>query len=310
MSFHEVLIDMMAVFALLGGLDRILGGRFGLGSRFEEGILSMGSLALAMVGIVSLAPVLAGILKPIVVPVYRAEKYIEETMDCVRAQTYTDWELLLIEDCGPDQSRQRIEEYIQRTGDGRIRLLTHPTNLGAARARNLGVNEARGRYLAYLDADDLWAPDKLKKELAFLKERQAAFVFTGYEFADENGRGTGKVVRVPATITYKEALKNTTIFTSTVMFDMEQLSKEQLQMPQIKSEDTALWWRILRQGYVACGLDENLVKYRRAGKSLSSNKLEALRRIWNLYRKAEGMSVINSAWHFCFWAVRAVQRRI
>ena len=246
----------------------------------------------------------------IVVPVYRAEKYIEETMDCVRAQTYTDWELLLVEDCGPDQSRQRIEEYIQRTGDGRIRLLTHPTNLGAARARNLGVNEARGRYLAYLDADDLWVPDKLKKELAFLKERQAAFVFTGYEFADENGKGTGKVVRVPATITYKEALKNTTIFTSTVMFDMEQLSKEQLQMPQIKSEDTALWWRILRQGYVACGLDENLVKYRRAGKSLSSNKLEALRRIWNLYRKAEGMSVISSAWHFCFWAVRAVQRRI
>ena len=152
--------------------------------------------------------------------------------------------------------------------------------------------------------------DKLEKELAFLKEKQAAFVFTGYEFADENGKGTGKIVRVPATITYKEALKNTTIFTSTVMFDMEQLSKEQLQMPQIKSEDTALWWRILREGYVACGLDQNLVKYRRAGKSLSSNKLEALRRIWNLYRKAEGMSVPNSAWHFCFWAVRAVKRRV
>ena len=95
-----------------------------------------------------------------------------------------------------------------------------------------------------------------------------------------------------------------------MMFDMEQLSKEQLQMPQIKSEDTALWWRILREGYVACGLDQNLVKYRRAGKSLSSNKLEALRRIWNLYRKAEGMSVPNSAWHFCFWAVRAVKRRV
>ena len=198
----------------------------------------------------------------IVVPVYRAERYIEETMDCVRAQTYPHWELLLVEDCGPDRSREIIE------------------------------------------------PDKLEKELAFLKEKQAAFVFTGYEFADENGKGTGKIVRVPATITYKEALKNTTIFTSTVMFDMEQLSKEQLQMPQIKSEDTALWWRILREGYVACGLDQNLVKYRRAGKSLSSNKLEALRRIWNLYRKAEGMSVPNSAWHFCFWAVRAVKRRV
>ena len=246
----------------------------------------------------------------IVVPVYRAERYIEETMDCVRAQTYPHWELLLVEDCGPDRSREIIEQYIQRTGDTRIRLLTHSTNLGAARARNLGVNEAKGRYLAYLDADDLWTPDKLEKELAFLKEKQAAFVFTGYEFADENGKGIGKIVRVPATITYKEALKNTTIFTSTVMFDMEQLSKEQLQMPQIKSEDTALWWRILREGYVACGLDQNLVKYRRAGKSLSSNKLEALRRIWNLYRKAEGMSVPNSAWHFCFWAVRAVKRRV
>ena len=206
----------------------------------------------------------------IVVPVYRAERYIEETMDCVRAQTYPHWELLLVED-----------------------------------------DDALGRGIRLaLEADDLWTPDKLEKELAFLKEKQAAFVFTGYEFADENGKGTGKIVRVPATITYKEALKNTTIFTSTVMFDMEQLSKEQLQMPQIKSEDTALWWRILREGYVACGLDQNLVKYRRAGKSLSSNKLEALRRIWNLYRKAEGMSVPNSAWHFCFWAVRAVKRRV
>ena len=246
----------------------------------------------------------------IVVPVYRAENYIEETLDCVRTQTYTNWELLLIEDCGPDRSRQLIEEYIRRTGDRRIRLLTHPTNLGAARARNLGVNEAKGRYLAYLDADDLWVPEKLERELAFMKEQKAAFVFTGYEFADENGIGTGKIVHVPMTINYKEALKNTTIFTSTVMFDMEQLSKEELQMPQIKSEDTALWWRILRGGTVACGLDENLVKYRRAGKSLSSNKIEALRRIWNLYRKAEGMSVPSSAWHFCFWAVRAVKRRI
>ena len=246
----------------------------------------------------------------IVVPVYKAELYIEETMDCVRAQTYPQWELLLVEDCGPDHSREVIEKYIQRTGDDRIRLLVQPENLGAAKARNRGVMEAKGRYLAYLDADDLWEPDKLEKELSFLKEKQAAFVFSGYEFADEKGKGTGKVVRVPATINYKEALKNTTIFTSTVMFDMEKLTKQQLQMPQIKSEDTALWWRILREGYVACGLDENLVKYRRAGKSLSSNKLEALRRIWNLYRKAEGMSVPDSAWHFCFWAVRAVKRRV
>ena len=143
-----------------------------------------------------------------------------------------------------------------------------------------------------------------------MEQKEAAFAFTGYEFADEQGRGLGKVVQVPATLSYKEALKNTIIFTTTVMFDTEKIDKSLLVMPVIKSEDTALWWKVLRNGYTAYGLNENLVKYRRPAKSLSSNKLEAVRRIWNLYRRAEGMSIPSSAYHFCFWAVRAVLRRI
>lgn len=249
-------------------------------------------------------------LVSIVVPVYNIRKYITETMDCVRNQTYTNWELLLVEDGSSDDTVDVIEDYLECVGDERIRLLKQPANMGAAKARNRGVEEASGRYIAYLDADDLWVPEKLQQELNFLHNTGAAFVFTGYEFADEQGKGTGKVVRVPDTLDYKEALKNTTIFTSTVMFDLEKISKELLMMPEIKSEDTALWWKILRSGYTAYGLDENLVIYRRPGKSLSSNKLEAIRRIWNLYRKAEGMNVISSAYHFVFWAVRAVKRRI
>ena len=246
----------------------------------------------------------------IVTPVYNVEKFIEETMDSVRAQSYEDWELLLVEDGSKDQTVSVILDYLERTGDGRIRMVRMEQNGGAARARNRGVLEARGRYVAYLDADDLWEPEKLEKQIRFMEERGAAFSFTGYEFADENGKGLGKIVKVPETIDYKEALKNTTIFTSTVMFDLEKLSKDELEMPMIKSEDTALWWRILRKGTIAHGLNENLVRYRRAGKSLSSNKLEAVRRIWNLYRKAEGMSIPASVYHFCFWAVRAVKRRI
>ncbi len=249
-------------------------------------------------------------LVSIIVPVYNVEKYIVETMDCVRKQTYPHWELLLVEDGSRDKGALVIEEYIRRTGDERIKLIRQPENMGAARARNRGLHEATGRYIAYLDADDLWVPEKLEKEIAFMEEKEAAFAFTGYEFADENGVGLGKVVRVPGTLSYKEALKNTTIFTTTVMFDTTKIEKALLEMPIIKSEDTALWWKVLRNGYIAYGLDENLVRYRRAGKSLSSNKLEAVRRIWNLYRKAEGMSVISSAYHFCFWAVRAVKRRV
>jgi len=246
----------------------------------------------------------------IIVPVYNAARFIEETMDCVAAQTYSRWELLLVEDGSSDKTVEIIEDYIRKNDEKRIRLICQPENQGAARARNRGLREASGRYIAYLDADDLWVPEKLEHELAFMRQKNAAFAFTGYEFVDENGRGTGKVVRVPETLSYKQALKNTTIFTTTVMFDTEKIEKTLLEMPVIKSEDTALWWRILRSGYTAYGLDENLARYRRAGRTLSSNKLEALRRIWNLYRKAEGMGVLNSAWHFCFWAVRAVKRRL
>ena len=246
----------------------------------------------------------------IIVPVYNAEKFIMKTMDSVLAQTYLNWELLLVDDCSSDGSAEAISQYVEKEKDSRIRLIRQPTNQGAAYARNRGLMEARGRYIAYLDADDLWMSEKLEHELNFMRKKDAAFVFTGYEFADENGTGLGKVVRVPETLSYRQALSNTTIFTTTVMFDTEKIPKEQLVMPRIKSEDTALWWRVLRSGHTAYGLDENLALYRRAGRSLSSNKLEALRRIWNLYRKAEGMGVLNSAWHFCFWAVRAVWRRV
>lgn len=246
-------------------------------------------------------------LVSIVIPVYNAEKFIEETITCVMNQTYPNWELLLVNDGSTDKSAALIEKAANQ--DERIRVF-HLEGGGAAKARNTGTENANGRYLAFLDADDLWEKDKLEKQLNFLKKTDAAFVFTGYEFADENGRGTGKIVRVPEKLSYGEALKNTTIFTSTVMFDMQKTGRELLYMPQIKSEDTALWWKVLRTGFPAYGLDENLVKYRRAGKTLSSNKLEAVRRIWNLYRKAEGLSVLKSCYYFVFWAFNAVARRV
>lgn len=243
----------------------------------------------------------------IIVPVYNAEKYIRETVDCVKAQTYENWELVLVEDGSTDESLC-ILETLERQ-DGRIRVVRQE-NGGAAKARNHGLSKATGRFVAYLDADDLWSSDKLEKQLAFMKKKEAAFSFTGYEFADEKGKGTGKIVRVPAELCYKQALKNTTIFTSTVIFDTEKIAKEKLFMPMIKSEDTALWFKVLREGVTAYGLNENLVRYRRPAKSLSSNKLEAVRRIWQLYRKAEGLSIPYSFYNFCFWAVRAVKRRI
>ncbi len=245
----------------------------------------------------------------IVMPVYNAEAYLEAAVQSVLGQTYEDWELLLTDDHSTDKSAAIAEELAGR--DSRIRVLSQKEGIkGAANARNLGIRQAQGRYLCFLDADDVWRPDKLEKELAFMKRKDAAFVFSGYEFGDENAVGTGKIVRVPERLNYREALSRTVIFTSTVLFDREKLPDGLLQMPDVPSEDTAMWWQILRAGNTAFGLNENLVIYRRPKKSLSSNKAAAIRRIWGLYRKQEGLSAVKSAWYFCFWAVRATLRRI
>jgi len=244
----------------------------------------------------------------IVVPVFNAQKCIADTIMSVLAQTYEEFELLLVDDASTDNSREIIEEYAGR--DPRVKLLSNTEKKSAAGARNTGIKAAAGRYIAFIDADDLWLVDKLEKQVRFMKERGVAFSFTGYEFADETGRGLGKIVRVPGKISYKEALCNTTIFTSTVMFDMEKLSTDDILMPYVPSEDTATWWKVLKKTGYAYGLDESLTLYRRMGSSLSSNKIEAVRRIWNLYRKTEGLGICRSIYCFCGWAVRAVARRV
>lgn len=249
-------------------------------------------------------------LVSIIVPVYNAGKWIEDTILSVRSQTYRDWELILVDDGSTDNSVEEIRRFMT-DGEDRIRLIdAGAKNCGAAHARNRGVEEAKGRYICYIDADDLWSPDKLEKQIAFMEENDAAFSFTGYEFADESGVGVQKIVRVPKTITYKQALKNTTIFTSTVMFDMDKLTKDDIMMPEVPSEDTATWWKVLKKVGRAYGLDEQLTLYRRGSGTLSSNKMTAVQRIWNLYRNVEGLGVIYSAYCFVFWAVRAVARRM
>lgn len=249
----------------------------------------------------------------IVVPMHNAKKYIEDTVRSVLEQTYEAWELILVDDCSTDETLEVVNRMIEDMPQGtreKVRLLALEENVGAANTRNAGMQIAEGEYLCFLDADDIWMPTKLEKQIAFMKERDIAFSFTDYEFGDADAVGTGKIVHVPEKIVYRQALQNTTIFTSTVMFHVTKIGWDNLQMPNIKSEDTALWFKLLRMGWSAYGLQDNLVIYRRPLNSLSSNKLEAIRRIWNLYRQSEGLGFVYSAYNLCFWALRAVWRRI
>jgi teichuronic acid biosynthesis glycosyltransferase TuaG len=245
----------------------------------------------------------------IVVPVYNAASYIEKTIKMVYEQTYKDWELILVDDASTDNSVEIIEQVMARHKK-RLRLIKKKVNEGAAEARNTGINASGGRYIAFLDADDIWRPEKLEKQVAFMEKTGAAFSFHAYEFGDEDANPTGKIVHVPAKLTYKKALSRTVIFTTTVMFDTEGSDIESIHMPNVPSEDTATWWRILRLGFTAYGLDENLAIYRRPKKSLSSNKLTAIERIWFLYRNIADLSVPESLFYFGGWAVRATLRRL
>lgn len=291
-------------------------------------------------------------LVSIIVPVYRAAAYIAETIAMVEAQSWQDWELILVDDCSPDNSAEVIRNTLRKQagrdnaarqsyegvqaavftgGGGRpevltaagvrtemftgaggqpVMLLQKQKNEGAARARNTGLDAAQGRYIAFLDADDVWYPEKLEREMRFMRQKEAGFVFTAYEFGDSQARPTGRVVHVPERLTYRQALSRTVIFTTTVLFDRKRIPDRLLRMPAVASEDTATWWQILREGYTAWGLNEVLAVYRRPAKSLSSNKAEAVRRIWNLYRRQEKLSVAASAGYFIMWAYRATKRRI
>ena len=248
-------------------------------------------------------------LVSIIVPVQNSEKFIKDTIKTVQEQTYNNWELILVNDCSVDNSKKIIEKEIKK--DKRIKLINLKENSGAAIARNTGIDNAKGKYIAFLDADDLWEKEKIEKQINFMKEKECAFSFSGYEFADEDGKGNGKIVRVPEKINYKQALKNTTIWTSTVMFDIEKTGRELIHMPNVKrGQDTATWWKVLKTETNAYGINEVLSYYRRTSDSLSANKIKALKRTWNLYRNVEHLNIFYSFYNFCWYCFNAIRRRM
>lgn len=247
-------------------------------------------------------------LVSIIIPVYNASSFLMDTIKSIKGQTYENWEAIFVDDCSKDNSVEIIKKA--RKKDKRIKLIKNKNNCGAAITRNNGIAEANGEYLCFLDADDIWKKEKLEKQIKFMKEKKCEFSFTGYQFADENGKPKGKKVYVPNKINYKQALKNTTIWTCTVMFDMNKLKKENIYMPNVASEDTACWWKILKEINYAYGINEILSLYRRSSNTLSSNKFVAIKRIWFLYRKVEHLNLIESLYCFIIYAIRAILRRI
>ena len=248
-------------------------------------------------------------LVSVITPVYNSEKYIRQTIESVLSQTYTNWEMLLADDCSPDHSAEIIAEYA--AADSRIKYIRMPQNGGAALARNAALEQARGRYIAYLDADDIWLPTKLERQIDFMTKNHVVFTCCDYEKIEDDGTPLDKVVHMPKTITYEQLLRNTIIQTVGVVVDTDSVDRSLLVMPNVRrGQDSATWLQMLRNGVEFYGQNEVLAQYRRVPQSLSSNKLSAMKRTWYLYRSVEGLSVPKSVWCLTGWAWHASMKRI
>lgn len=248
---------------------------------------------------------MTGDLVSIITPAYRAAAVIEETIASVQAQTYPNWEMLIAEDCGPDDTRAIVRKLALR--DPRIRLIEPESNGGPAAARNHALASARGRWLAFLDSDDLWLPAKLERQIAFHKRCEGSVIsFTGFRRISADGSRTGAYVSVPACLDYHQLLGNTAIATSTVIVDRD-ISGE-FRMQRTYYDDFACWLSLLRGGGTARGLDEDLMRYRVVSGSVSRNKGNSAWQVWKAYRTVEGLGLFASAWYFAQYALRAVAK--
>lgn len=215
--------------------------------------------------------------------------------------------MIIVDDCSTDNTVEIFKSEVE--GDQRIRLIQLQTNCGAAVARNIAIQSAKGRYLAFLDSDDLWYSEKLEKQVTFMQEKDVAFSFTGYEIINEDGIGTGKIIQVPKEIDYKGLLRNTIIGCLTVMLDVDKLGV--VQMPNIRTrQDTALWLSILKRGHKAYSIQEPLAKYRKVRGSISSNKLKMARQTWRMYRDLENLNVLHASWCFVNYAWNALKKSV
>jgi glycosyltransferase involved in cell wall biosynthesis len=237
-------------------------------------------------------------------PAYNSAAFIEESIKSVLAQTYKAWELLIVDDCSTDDTGNIIDEWYRK--DNRIKSFRLEKNSGAAVARNKALLHAKGRYIALLDSDDIWHPEKLKKQVAFMQDNGATLTHTAYQEIDENGKLVLGIIKAPKSTTYDQMLNNSVIGCPTAMYDSESLGK--VEMPNVFHEDYATWLKILGNGSVAKGLDESLAYYRIHKGSLNRNKIKAAWYRWRVYRYSEGLPLGKSISYFASYLFSGVKK--
>lgn len=236
----------------------------------------------------------------IVTPAFNAASFIGSAIESVQNQSYSNWEMLIVDDGSSDDTAGVVLHYSSQ--DARIKLISQK-NAGPAMARQAALDAAQGSFIAFLDSDDYWLPEKLSLQLDFMTRHDVAFTYTSFRRIDSTGHSVGHLVRIPSSLTYKQLLGNTAIATSTVLLNRTKIGA--FSMTRTFYDDFVLWLGILKLGHTALGLDKDLMRYRVVSQSVSRNKLRSMRMVWKTYRQIENLGLSASAVSFVSYAFNA-----
>lgn len=243
-------------------------------------------------------------LVSVIMPIYNAEKCLIETLNSIFSQDYKNIEIILVDDCSKDNSAKMIADF--QKGHPEIVYYLQEKNMGAGAARNKALELSKGQYVAFLDSDDIWMPNKISRQIELMKVKNSPFSYTAIEMMNENSETIKGKRNIRETCDYKYLLHNTIIATSSVVIDRTVLGD--FRMPLRRGgQDYATWLMLLRDGAVACGINEALVRYRVASGSLSSNKFKSIKQVWEIQTQDEKINKFIAACHvmcFCFNAFK------
>lgn len=241
----------------------------------------------------------------VVMPAYNAAEYIKDAVLSVMAQTYKNWELLIIDDGSTDTTSEIVEKIAAE--DSRISYIKNEKNMGVARTRNRGMDLCKGDYIAFLDSDDMWHPEKLKEQIKCMEENKADLSYTSYALVNREGEKIKEDYLVPKTVSFEELLKENVIGCSTVMLRGSSAQKYRFQ-PDFYHEDYVLWLEYLKNGHIAAGCTQVLTNWRYIPNSRSFNKWNAAKKRWHIYRRYLKLSVVKSGTLLMHYMFRALKK--
>lgn len=242
-------------------------------------------------------------LVSIIMPNYNSESYIAQAINSVISQSYKNWELIFVDDCSTDASLQIAKSF----EDPRIKIYINQNNSGAATTRNVGIEKAKGDWVAFLDSDDIWEQNKIEEHLRFMIEQKSDFSCTAYSVY-KDGKILTEYNPKKQEYGYKDIVKHNCIGCSTVIYNAKSIGKYYMPVQAIKREDLACWLEILKSGIKVKMFHKSLTKYTLRSKSVSSKKFEMLKYQWQVYRKVEKINFFRSVYYLICWAFKGLAK--